>query len=209
MEMVKSFWQRVRYSSFLVFHPFKGFWDLKHEGIGTVGVASLFLLVLALTQVIATQFSGFIVNYTDTLKTNILYVMIRTVAIFMVWVLANWSITTLMDGEGKIRDIYITTAYALVPYIVSSWIAVLLSNFIVAEEATFYYLISAVGMLWSGLLLLTGLMTVHQFSFMKTIATVMLAVVAMIIILFLFLMLLTLLQQMINFALLIYQEATQ
>ena len=137
MEMVKSFWQRVRYSSFLVFHPFKGFWDLKHEGIGTVGVASLFLLVLALTQVIATQFSGFIVNYTDTLKINILYVMIRTVAIFMVWVLANWSITTLMDGEGKIRDIYITTAYALVPYIVSSWIAVLLSNFIVAEEATF------------------------------------------------------------------------
>lgn len=209
METVKELWRRIRYSSFLIFHPFKGFWDLKHEGIGTVGVASLFVAVLALTQVIATQFSGFIVNYTDTLKTNILYVLIRTVAIFMVWVLANWSITTLMDGEGKIRDIYITTAYALIPYIVSRWIAVLLSNFIVAEEATFYYLISAIGLLWSGLLLLTGLMTAHQFSFMKTIATVILAVIAMIIILFLLLMLLTLLQQMINFALLIYQEATQ
>lgn len=209
MATVKALFRRIRYSSFLVFHPFKGFWDLKHEGIGTVSVASLYVLILALTQVVTTQFSGFIVNYTDTLKTNIFYVMIRTVAIFMVWVLANWSITTLMDGEGKIRDIYITTAYALVPYIVSRWIAVLLSNFIVAEEATFYYLISAIGLLWSGLLLLAGLMTVHQFSFGKTVATVLIAVLAMIIILFLVLMLVTLLQQMINFALLIYQEATQ
>ena len=209
MIAVKDFFRHIKYSSYIIFHPFKGFWDLKHEGIGNVSTASLFLIVLALSEVISTQFTGFIVNYNSILKSNIFFVAIRTVAILLVWVLANWSITTLMWGEGKIKDIYITTAYALVPYIIGNLTAVILSNFITADEAAFYYLIQSIGLIWSGFLLLAGLMTVHQFSFAKTVATVLIAVVAMIIILFLFIMLLTLIQQMINFTLLIYQEATQ
>lgn len=114
-----------------------------------------------------------------------------------------------MEGEGKLKDIYIATAYALVPYIVSTIISVILSNFITAEESSFYYLIQAIGLIWSAFLLLVGFMTLHQFSFGKTIATVIITAAAMIVILFLFLMFLTLLQQMINFVLLIYQEATQ
>lgn len=209
MTFIKDFFQRVKYSSYLIFHPFKGFWDLKHDDIGRMSVASFFVVILALVEIITTQFTGFIVNYNNVLETNIFFVAVRTVAILLVWVLANWSITTLMEGEGKLKDIYITTAYALVPYIVSSIVVVILSNFITAEEATFYYLIQTIGLIWSGFLLLAGLMTVHQFSFGKTVITIIIAVVAMIIILFLLLMLLTLLQQMINFVLLIYQEATQ
>lgn len=209
MIAVKDFFYRIRYSSYLIFHPFKGFWDLKRGGIGRIGPATAFILLLALVEIISSQFTGFIVNYNDILKTNIFFVAIRTAGIVLVWVIANWSVTTLMEGEGKLKDIYIATAYALVPYIVSTIISVILSNFITAEESSFYYLIQAIGLIWSAFLLLVGFMTLHQFSFGKTIATVIITAAAMIVILFLFLMFLTLLQQMINFVLLIYQEATQ
>lgn len=31
------------------------------------------------------------------------------------WVLANWCLTTLFDGEGTLKDVYIATCYALTP----------------------------------------------------------------------------------------------
>ena len=209
MTTVRAFLYRMKYSSYLIFHPFKGFWNLKHDGVGRVGVATAFVMLLTLVEIVSVQFTGFIVNYNDILKTNIFFVAVRTVVIVLVWVVANWSVTTLMEGEGKLKDIYIATAYAIVPYIASVVIMVVMSNFITAEETSFYYLIQAIGLIWSGFLLLVGFMTVHQFSFGKTIATVIITLAAMIVILFLCLMFLTLLQQMINFVLLIFQEAAQ
>lgn len=204
--MLKEVTKRIGFSKYIMFHPFKGFWDLKHDKIGTIGVSALFVLILSILGVMNVQLTGFIVNGSDKLSTNIFFVLIRYIAIFLVWVIANWSITTLLDGEGTVKDIFIATAYALVPYILSNAVMIVMSNFIIAEEATFYYLIQIIGLIWSGMLLIFGLMTIHQFSFAKTVLTVIIAVVAMIIILFLLLMFLTLLQQMINFVSLILQE---
>lgn len=204
--MLKEATKRIGFSKYIMFHPFKGFWDLKHDKIGTISVSSFFVLIFSILGVMNIQFTGFIVNGSDKLNTNIFFVLIRFIAIFLVWVIANWSITTLLDGEGTVKDIFIATAYALVPYILSNVVMIVMSNVIIAEEATFYYLIQIIGLIWSGMLLIFGLMTIHQFSFGKTVLTVIIAVVAMIIILFLLLMFLTLLQQMINFASLILQE---
>lgn len=204
--MLNIFISKVKYAFYIMLHPFKGFWNLKREKIGTVSSASFYLVLLSLVSVASVQLTGFIVNYNNTLNTNLFYVAIRVVLIFMVWVLANWSVTTLIEGEGKLKDIYIATAYALVPYICSAIINIVLSNVIVLQEATFYYLIQSIGLIWSGLLLLIGLLTIHQLSMMKTIVTVIVAVIAMIIIMFLVLMMVSLTQQIINFVSLILQE---
>ncbi len=206
MNAIKDYFSKIGYAFYLIFHPFKAFWDLKHDKIGEIKVASAFVGLLAIISVLGERLTGFIVNGNDVLKTNALHIIIRVLAVFAVWVIANWSITTLLDGEGKLRDIYIATAYAIVPYLMSNIIMIILSNVIIIEEATFYYLFSAIGLIWSGFLLIAGLMTIHQFSFLKTIATIIIAVVAMIIILFLFLMLITLFQEMFNFVSLLYQE---
>ena len=206
MNALKEAGKRIGFSKYIMFHPFKGFWDLKHDKIGTIGVSAFFVLILSILGVMNVQLTGFIVNGSDKLSTNVFFVLIRYIAIFLVWVIANWSITTLLDGEGTVKDIFIATAYALVPYILSNAVMIVMSNFIIAEEATFYYLIQIIGLIWSGMLLIFGLMTIHQFSFGKTVLTVIIAIVAMIIILFLLLMFLTLLQQMINFVSLILQE---
>ena len=35
-------------SFYVMFHPFKGFWDIKYEGIGNVKVATIFFVLLNL-----------------------------------------------------------------------------------------------------------------------------------------------------------------
>ena len=53
---------------------------------------------------------------------------------FMLWVIVNWSLTTLMEGKGTFKDIYIASAYAFTPVIILNIPATIISNFLIAEE---------------------------------------------------------------------------
>ena len=196
----------LQYSLYLIFHPFKGFWDLKHEKKGNVYSAWVIVCLLSVLLILRRQFTGFILNF------NMQNVMIDFVEILSVlaplglWCLSNWCITTLVDGEGSLKDIFITTAYALTPVVLINIPMLLLSNVMILEETVFYTVLDALSVLWAALLILIGIMTVHQFTMPKTIATIAVAVVGMIIILFLILLFVSIIQQIVSFVDLLWTE---
>ena len=202
-DKLRNIWQQsvqgIRFAKYVIFHPFKGFWDLKREKRGNVWAATLILLGLVLLLIARRQFTGTIINNNDPLTMNLLLQFTYVFLPFIVWCAANWAITTLMDGEGSFRDIYITSAYALVPVVVLNVPMVLLSNVLIEEEMTFYHLMDTVSILWAVFLILIGIMTVHQFSMPKTIGTICIAVVCMAVIMVLVLLFFTMLQQIVNF----------
>jgi hypothetical protein len=71
-----------------------------------------------LVLIMRRQLTGFLVNTNEISDMNILIQFSYVILPFIVWCVSNWSITTLIDGEGSFKDIYITTAYALLPLII-------------------------------------------------------------------------------------------
>ncbi len=199
-------WEGLRYARYVIFHPFKGFWDLKKERRGNLRSAALLLAGLIVMLTVRRQFTGFAINSSDPLSMNLLLQITYVLLPFILWCAANWAITTLVDGEGTFSDIFITTAYALTPVILLNIPMVIMSNVLVLEEMPFYYLLDAVSVIWAGFLIVVGIMTVHQFTMPKTIGTMIIAVVGMAAILVLFLLFFTMLQQMFNFAKIAYFE---
>src|SRR5699024_5477222 len=124
----------------------------------------------------------------------------------IIWCVANWSITTLMDGEGKFKEIIIATAYALVPMIIIYVITTIMSQFITREEAAFYFFLDSFALMWFIFLLFVGIMTIHQYTVAKTIATFFLSFVVMGIIIFLGLLSFSLIQQIYAFVETIFRE---
>ena len=106
------------------------------------------------------------------------------------------------------KDIFITTAYSLAPMILFGLPLLLLSNVLTLQESPFYTVLSALSILWFVFLLVCGIMTVHQFTFKKTIATIVLALVAMVIIVCLIMLFFLLTQQIVNFIWQTYNEVT-
>jgi hypothetical protein len=196
----------MRYSLYVIFHPFKGFWDLKNENRGNVRSASAILALVVLTFILRYQLTGFLVNDHDPDQMNI-YKQIAIVLIpFFLWCIANWSVTTLVDGKGSLKDIYITTSYALTPFVALSIPLIAVSNLITLNEMELYVLIDIVTIVWSGILLFTGIMTIHHFSFLKMMITLFVVILGMIIIVFLLSLFFTLVQQFFNFLYIIYRE---
>ncbi|MNC63042.1 hypothetical protein D3C75_1131320 [compost metagenome] len=111
-----------------------------------------------------------------------------------------------MDGEGKFVEIFITTCFSLIPIVLINFPWIWISNIITAQESSFYYFFKNFAVLWSGLLLFVGIMTVHQFSPSKTVGTILLTVVAMAFMAFLALLFFSLIQQIVEFISTIYQE---
>jgi hypothetical protein len=190
----------------VVFHPVEGFEDLRWKKKGSIPIA-VGIVVLFFVQAVAYgRLYGF-QYYVDYDKWfNIVPYLVQSVIIFCVWVVANWAMCTLFDGEGTMRRIFIYSAYALVPYIVCSLANTILSHVLVEDEAIFMTTINIVGLIWSIALMLSAMKSVHQFSIGKTLLLILLTFVAMIAILFLLVLLLTLFQQVIIFILSIYTE---
>ncbi len=198
--------KKLKYSLHVIFHPFDGFWDIKFEKRANTLSAISILAILVLVFMLQQQLTGFDFNLDFRNQVNILTKIGLVLIPYFLWCISNWCIVSLVDGQGSFKDIFITTAYALVPLIITSIIMIIMSNFITLQEGYFYYLVGSIGYLWSGFLIFCGFLTIHQFSGLKTIVTILLAIVGMFIISFLSILFFALVQQMINFLILFFRE---
>ncbi|MFC0470751.1 YIP1 family protein [Halalkalibacter kiskunsagensis] len=200
--------EMIKYPFHLIFHPFNGFWDLKYEYSKRMNLiisfAILFLLVV--TNVLSSQYSGFLVNLYNPENMNSLMEILYVIIPVLFWCVANWSLTTLMDGEGKFVEIFTSTCFALSPLVIINFPWIWLSNLISMQETMFYYFFTSFAVLWFVFLLFIGNMTVHQYTPSKSVGTILLTIVAMGFMAFLCLLFFSLIQQMVAFFGVIYQE---
>lgn len=203
---VEKFKEHILYSRFYIFHPFKAAWELKTENTGSLTAAISFVFAFIFLNILRRQLTGYILNYNVLNELNILVMVSSVLVPLGLWCVTNWAVTTLMEGEGKIKDIAIITGYSMVPLVLINVPLLFLSNIITLEEAAFYHVLDSASIVWFILLLFIGIMTIHQFTIGKTIGTIVIAIVGMGIIVGLSLLFFALLQQMVNFVLLLYNE---
>ena len=122
------------------------------------------------------------------------------------WSAANWSVTTLLDGKGRFGQIFYISAVSAVPYIAALYLYTLMSNCFVPSEGLFMTAVLLIGGLWSFALLWCGLSVVHEYSFSKTLGSILLTVLALLIVLFILVLFFSLMQQTLHFVLDIYSE---
>ena len=201
----KTYWEELVYACHLVFHPFDGFWDLKHEKRGSVRAATTFLALTVIAFFYNSVGQGYLFN-TRGSYANIFMTIISVVVPVMLWVIGNWCLTTLFDGEGSLKDIYIATCYSLAPLPLFIFVSTLLSNIMTTSEGTMVTLITTIGLVWVGILLFFGTLVTHDYSLGKNFVTILGTIVAMVIIMFIAILFSSLVVKMVQFVVSIFAE---
>ena len=203
---VARFFQRtlaeLKFALYVIFHPLDGFWELKYLRKGSVVSATIILAVVCLVTALSRMFTGFIFNRVDLSRFNLAAEIVSVLLPFGLWCGVNWALTTLMDGKGTIRDVYVATSYALVPLVFTVIPVTVISNLITQEEGSLLYgLPMLLGMGWTGILVFFGaVMTTHEYDFQKTALTSVLTLAGMVFAMFLALLFVDLVEQVIGFA---------
>ena len=189
-----------------VMHPFEGFEDMRWKKSGSLKIALLIVWLLFFGQIAYGRLYGFqfYISYDKTF--NIIPYIVRSFILFGAWVVGNWAVCTLLDGEGTLRNICIYSAYALIPYVAQLYINVVLSHILIRDEAVFMQVTELIGTCWTVILLFSAIKTVHQYSFGKTVLAVLLTIAAMLIMLFLLVLFMSLIQQVYIFISTVYTE---
>lgn len=203
---VKPLYREYRYANHVIYHPFDGFWDLKREKRGSIRAAVLLYILFFLFYGLRAQFSGYIVTGIRNEDVNVLYELALIAIPILLFGISNWCFTTLMNGEGSIKDIFIAIAYALKPYILLSVPLLLLSHFLTGEEVIFYTVINSIAVGWTVALLILGMMVTHDYSFAKNIAAVILTLIGICLMIFIGLLFVNIIQDVISFFGDIYSE---
>lgn len=198
--------EKWKYVFYTVSHPADGYYWIRHRERGSVAIAFLLVILFSFSFSINRTAASFIVNDIDPLDVNALTELIAVLLLYILFAVANWSITCLMEGEGRLKDILIALGYAMVPMIVCFNIGTIVSQFVAQNEEAFYYMIIAVGVALGLFMMLIGIMQVHNYTLGKTLVTILLTFVAMFIIIFIILLFVDLITQVYSFFKSIYQE---
>ena len=196
----------LRFSLYVIFHPINGFWELKNEKKGTVLSASLIVFLTLVTRLIYLQHTSFLFSTVVWENVNIWMEIMMILIPLAIWCVSNWCLTTLFDGKGSMKDIYITTSYALTPYILINIPLSILSNTLTSPEGQYITLLSAVAILWCGGLLILGLMMIHDYTVGKTLLFVVASIVGMLVIMVLCLMFFSMTSEAIGFFAAVFKE---
>lgn len=198
--------EKLLYPFYIISHPFDGFYEIRHRNKGSVAVSLIIVFLFGLSFSITRRYAGFVVNRINPRSVNSIAEIFSVMLAVLLFSAANWSITCLMEGEGRFRDIITVAGYSMLPMALTFIPTTILSWFIAADEENLYYLINGVSIMLFVFLLVIGIMTIHGFSFGKTLITLFLTFVSIILIIFVVLLLFYLVNQVYLFLESLYTE---
>lgn len=198
-----SHWKRILK---VLGRPSSELYEMKYYKLWPIWPTVIILLCWFAAEVLSAYSTDFKFNYRNLTEINILYTLGATIGLYLMFVVVNWAVTTLMDGKGKLREIFCATSYALIPYAAAKVFYVCLSHFVIMEEGAFLTVIEAFALLYSVFIFMAAMMTIHDYTLMKATFSVALSAAGIVFVLFLLVLFFGLLQQVTLFAQTIYME---
>ena len=206
----RTWWQRflqtLRYALHVIVHPFDGFWDLTREHRGSMATANFIVFTALIIRILSLQYTSFLFMRVNWARVNVFTEFLTILLPLLIWCVANWSLTTLFEGKGRMRDIYMGTAYAITPYVLIQLPLIFLSNIVTVEEGAFYTVLSGVSLIWSGSLIVFAMMMIHDYTLGKTLAFILMSLFGMLVIIFVMLLFFSLISDGIAYIVSLYKE---
>lgn len=196
-QKIKSFFYEIfSFPMYLITHPIGGWDDFKREKKGKFWVAIFYLVAMIMALIISQTCSGFLVNQSNPKDFDLLLTVSLVIFPVIIGTAANWCMTTLFDGKGNSKEIFMVICYSFFPYVWLSLIGTIVSNFIIQDEVVYVTVLNSLGVIFTCYMMFFGLMVIHEFGMMRNILMIIFTIVAIAVILFIALLFLTLIQQM-------------
>ena len=202
----RTFKDELYYVFHVMFHPMDGFWDLKHEKRGSVKAALVYLVITVFALFYRAVGSGYVMDPQGNGYASFMMQILVVFVPVILFVVGNWCLTTLFEGEGSFKDIFVTVGYSVLPIAITTIPVTFFSNFVVSEELDILNLIVAIGFIWAAMLIFFGTMVTHDYSMGKNLIITVCSIVGMAFIMFLGVLFTSLVMDMVSFVTSIVSE---
>ena len=196
----------IKLPAYILAHPLKGFEEFKRYKKGKMSVALLFVVLTIFVNILKFQYDGFLVNDNNIKDLNTVAQIAYVAGAVVVVTIGNWAVTTLFDGKGNMKEIFMMICYSFFPVMLIGFFNIILSNYVTKDESQFILILNIVAWSLTGYMALTGLIGIHEYGLGKMLWSVFTTIVATAIIVFIALLLFNLAEQIYAFFYSLYEE---
>jgi len=188
-----------------IVHPFDSFTTIKYNSQGSITIATVSVFLFFISFVVKATLSEFRFSTVNN-NYNIGITLLTTVGVFILWVVSNWLICSLFSGKGKISEVYIATAYTLLPITLINLIQTVLSYLIPFSSAGIITTFGTIAWIYFIFLLCVAMMAIHEYDFFKFVSTTLGVLFLMIFIVFVIIFIIVMLTLIYKFISNIFEE---
>ncbi len=163
-------------------HPIDTYDDIKRYNKSSYLAAFIIYTIFVIEMILLSYFEAFIFNNTNLEGFNVFREMIVLYGIIFLFVVSNYLISSLQNGEGFLKDVFISTSYALAPMIVFTPFIIIISHGLTLNELFIYQAINYISVIWVFLNIVIMIKEIHNYTITELIGNILLTIFTMIII---------------------------
>ena len=163
-------------------HPLDCFYEIKKGKSGSIFGASFLYIGLFAAFIYYQVGKGFIFQYQSAVEIDFLSMIIGFFSILFLFILTNYLSSSIQDGKGYVKDIFMVPAYSSLPATLAFITATVMSHVLTQNETVFITFILILGVGWTVINILLGLTEIHDFLFRETLKNVFISFLLMIVV---------------------------
>ncbi|MDY0276501.1 MAG: YIP1 family protein [Acholeplasma sp.] len=187
-------------------HPSDSFYELKRKNKGSLLAAIIIYLLTFVFFIYYSSGKGFIYQMVSAEDLDLTALVLGYFLLTILFVVANYLDTSLHDGVGNIKQIFIMFSYSLGPIAIALLTTALLSHVLTYNETFFLDLIMMFGSVWTAILVFLGIVETHDYSGKKAIKSILMTILFILVIIIVILIVITMWKQLSTFIELILKE---
>lgn len=191
--------QTIRHAFYTTIHPFKGFADIKEDREGDYKISIALVFLLAIVMFMKRTGTAFLYRVDHANVESLVKHVGSTLLIVFLWIAVLYLMEIFLEGEAKLSHVIHSTAYSLIPVIISYIISIIMTFGASLDDAAMINTILVFGWTWSIFLIFIGIIVTNDYTFTRTIVAGVVNVAGMIIIFMISVLFISLIQDILIF----------
>lgn len=169
-------YRELAFAFTLIRHPIEGFYGIKREQRTSVLSATILLVLIYGVYIASLYLTGFLFSNRIVSEINLFEESVKVLVPFGLFVIANYLVCSIREGEGKFRHVYQASVYMLSPILIALPILIIFSNVLTLNESFVYEFGTFVTYLWLAIYLVLMVKEIHNYGFSSAIGNILLSV---------------------------------
>lgn len=187
-------------------HPIDTFYDIRRENKGHILTAFVLYVVEYLLFMTYFLGSGFVLIGNSAKSASVLFYSCMFWAPVMLFVISNYLVCEVGEGKARFRDVFISTAYILAPFVVLMPFVILISHIITGNELALLELGIVAILGWVLVNLLIATKEIHLFEMGEAIRHLLITLFLMAVIVLALSLIYMLCEEMVNIFIAVVKE---
>jgi tetratricopeptide (TPR) repeat protein len=186
--------------------PVDGYDDLKRHQEFSSRAAWIYLGLFFFTYIIWIYETNFLFNGIIPSDINIIEQLIGVFIPFGLWVISNYLVCSIRDGDGKFSEVFQASALTLLPMIITFPILTIISQGLTLNEAFIYDLIYGIGVSFTVIYFFIMVKEIHFYDLKPTVKNILITIFTAVMLLAMTLVIVFLLGEVVDLISDIFQE---